>query len=184
MLEQGKTEIVIPKTWRSELGRFLVFLVLSVAAVFGSRYFPRTVIHGPLFSVGDRMVMLSIPLLWFVPFGVLLSAIGRIYNVRYSIDQRGIESRTGIVSLNQSIVRIRFEDIRSIETEQSIMQRVLNIGLVEMGTAASQGLEMVFEGVGSPVEVQKMIQHERDERVRHNQERSLPSDRSSVVGNE
>ncbi|RIL10055.1 MAG: hypothetical protein DCC75_05150 [Proteobacteria bacterium] len=42
---------------------------------------------------------------------------------------------------------------------------------MEMGTAATSGLEMVFEGVASPKEVQRLIQSERDARQRMAQER-------------
>ncbi len=40
------------------------------------------------------------------------------------------------------------------------------MGTVELGTAASSGLEMVFTGIANPVQVQRLIQAERDARIK------------------
>ena len=178
--------IVIPKVWRSEVPRLAMVVVLSIASIILSRIFPWSVVPVPIGFIGSYQVSLRVPLFWFLPIFALSEAAFRIYNVRYIIDSRGIEARIGILSLNQSITRIRFEDIRSIETEQSLLERVLNVGLVEMGTAASAGMELVFRGVARPKEVQDMLQRERDTRVRKS--RSTPAqedlDRNTFLGNE
>ena len=57
---------------------------------------------------------------------------------------------------------MRFDDIRSAETDQTILERLLNVGDVEVGTAATSEIEIVFAGVAAPQEVQDMIQRERD----------------------
>ncbi len=180
-------EIVIPKVWRSELPHLMAFVLFSVGCVIFTRMFPGTIITGRLFSLGDTTYMLSLPLLWFIPMIPLLHAMFRIYNVRYSIDERGLETRVGIISINQAITRIRFEDIRSIETEQSLMQRFLDVGRVEMGTAATGGVEMTFDGVSSPREIQEMLQRERDARLRLAQKQKPDAgleQAKGVVGNE
>ena len=178
-------ELVIPKTWRSELARLILFFVFSILCVVLSKMYPGTVITGRLITIGDTTVLLSLPLLWFAPALVLGSAIMRIYNVRYSIDERGIEARVGVISFNQNITRIRFEDIRSIETDQNLVQRLLNIGMVEMGTAATGAMELVFDGVASPTAIQEMIQSERDARIRKAREsEKLTADDPRIIGNE
>ena len=161
-----RRQVIIHKTWRSEIQRFLLFLVLSVVGVVLSQKFPGSVVTGKLFSVGGASVTLSLPLFWLIPTGVLMSALAKIYDVLYIIDGGGIESRVGIISLHQVITRIRFEDIKSIESEQTLVERILNIGTVEMGTAATEGMEMIFQGVAAPREIQRMVQAERDARTR------------------
>jgi uncharacterized membrane protein YdbT with pleckstrin-like domain len=163
--------IIIPRVWRSEIVRLVLFVVLSVAALVASRMLPGSVISGTIFSLGHRQIRLSLPLFWLVPAWVIVHAMLRIYNVCYLIDQRGIESRVGILSLNQVVTRIRFEDIRSIESEQTIVERMLNIGMVAMGTSATAGLEMIFDGVDSPQALQALIQDERDRRIQIEQKR-------------
>jgi len=177
--------IVIPKVWRSEVPRLIVLALLAVASVVLSQLFPWSVLTAPIGSIGGYQVSLSLPLFWLLPLMGFFEVAFRIYNVRYLIDARGIEARIGILSLNQSITRIRFEDIRSIETHQTLLERILNVGLIEMGTAASAGVELVFRGVARPKEVQDMLQRERDVRVRLN--RSDPAEnieQDSYIGNE
>ena len=157
-------DIVIAKTWRSELSRVGLFIVLSIVSIFLTKQFPGSVITGPLFSIGETQVILSLPLFWFLPAYAAFSAIYRIYNVRYSVDGRGIEAKVGILGVYQRIIRVRFEDIRSVETEQTIMERAMNIGNVEIGTAATGDIEIIFDGIAAPSEVQDMIQNERDRR--------------------
>ncbi len=173
--------VVIPKVWRSEVVRLTLFVVTCVACVVLSQRFPGSVMSGPLFSLGEHSFFLNLPLFWLVPAVVLLNVIMRIYNVRYSIDSNGLQTRVGILSFNQVITRIRFEDIRSIETEQTIIERILDIGIVEMGTAATAGLEMIFEGVAAPRTVQEMIQREREARIRLAQQDERMADQVSAL---
>ena len=177
-------EVVIARVWRSELVRLALFVALSAGCVVLSRMFPSTIISGKLFSAGDSTYILRLPLLWFIPMWPLMSAIFNIYNVRYSMDSRGIESRVGIISMNQSITRIRFEDIRSIETEQTLVERFLDIGLLEMGTAATDGFEMAFSGIASPKKVQETIQRERDARIQRQHGETHRGPQVDVAGNE
>jgi len=157
-------EIVIAKAWRSEIGRLTIFVILCFLSYYLSTEYPESIVSGPLFTIAGYSLVLSLPLFWFLPAITAMSAIYRIYNVRFTIDRRGIEAKTGVLSVHQRITRVRFEDIRSVETEQSILERFLNIGDVEIGTAATGSIEITFQGVAAPIEVQEMVQMERDRR--------------------
>ena len=159
-----KGEVVIPKTWRSEIKGLGAFLGLMLVSVILSRQFPGSVVSNEFSLWGDSVLRISLPLFWFVPFGTLLFTIGKIYNVRFTVDSRGIRARVGILAWNQRITRVRYEDIRSVETEQSLLERALDIGNVEVATAATGNIEIVFDGVAAPKELQEMIQIERDRR--------------------
>lgn len=161
-----RSELVIPKVWRSELKGVCLFLFCSVLSVFLSATFPGSIITGKLFAIGSVTLVLSLPLFWFIPFITILFTIIRIYNVRYVIDSRGIESKTGILSMHQRITRVRYEDIRSIELEQTLLERMMDIGDVEISTAATGAVEIIFQGIAAPQEVQDMLQRERDSRQR------------------
>ena len=91
----------------------------------------------------------------------------KIYNVRYCVDKRGVEARTGILSNNQRITRVRYEDIRSLDTHQSLLDRFLDIGQVEVSTAASSAVEMVLAGIAVPEDVKRMLERERDKRQKN-----------------
>ena len=156
--------LIIHKVWRSELPRLIIFLVLLLGCTLLSRQFPNTIIRGEFVTLGATQVILSLPLLWLIPAWSLLLSIVKIYDVRYTLDAHGIESRVGILSMHQTITRIRYEDIRSIETEQSVLERILDVGTVEMGTAATGAVEVALYGVASPKLIQDLLQAERDHR--------------------
>ncbi len=150
-----------PKTWRSELYGLLVFAVLIVKGITLSSYFPGSVMSGPLISLGSYEIWLSLPLFWLLPAFWLGMLIVRIYNVRYSADERGLEAITGILSFSQKITRVRYEDVRSLELDQTLLERILDVGELEVGTAGTAGVEMAFEGVGAPFSIKKLIQFRR-----------------------
>lgn len=157
---------VVPKVWRSEVMLVLLFFIFSPVAIILSSKFPLSVIHGELISLFGAKIFLDLPLLGLVPLGFVAVAAYRIYNVRYALDSRFIESRQGILSFRQSITRVRYEDVRSLESDQTLLGRLLDVGSVQIGTAASGQIEIVLSGIASPTEVQERIQRERDARQR------------------
>lgn len=161
-----RSQLVIPKVWRSELKGLIVFLLTSGMSVYLSANFPGSIMQGKLFTVMDHTFWLTLPLWSLLPFIVVMFSIFRIYNVRFVVDGDGIEARVGILSLHQRITRLRYEDIRSIEIEHSLLERILDIGDVEVSTASTGDVEIVLQGVAAPEEVQDMLQRERMSRQR------------------
>lgn len=159
-----KDKIIINKAWRSEIKLLIGFFMSVGLTLFLSDYLPGLVINGSLFSLGDNSVNLSLPLLWFIPAAFLAKALFNIYNVQYSISADGVESREGIITIAQSIMKIRFEDIRSVELDQHLLARTLNFGNISLGTAALGRVEIVLKDIASPAEVQELIENERDRR--------------------
>lgn len=156
--------IVVHKVWRSEIVRITLLLVLCVAAVVLSHYFPSSVIRGELITLGDTRFELDLPLFALMPVVALMDLIARIYDVKYLLDGEGIEARDGIISLSQKIIRLRYEDVRMVEFDQSLLERFLDIGDLQVGTAASANVEVIMKGIAAPREVQRLIQNERDRR--------------------
>ncbi|MCB0310706.1 MAG: PH domain-containing protein [Bdellovibrionales bacterium] len=162
---QDGSLVLIPKVWRSELARIGLVLLFCILSPLLSSWIPASVVSGRLFSIGSYTFNATLPLFWFLPFGALLDAVFQIYNVRYVIDSRSIEVRTGVLSLKQIITRVRYVDIRSIESDQTLVQRALDIGDLQIGTAATAGVEIVMRGIDAPNEVREVIQRERDRRL-------------------
>jgi hypothetical protein len=158
--------IPIPKVWRSEIGGLIVFGLSLMLGVGLSQLFPNTILRGEVLPLGLSIVYLKLPLCWLIPLSCWINLLYRMYNVRYSADTRGIQAVLGILSLNQRIIRVRYEDVRSIETDQTVVGRMLDVGAVEIGTAGTAGVELTLAGIGAPKEVQEMIQAERDKRQR------------------
>lgn len=158
--------ITIPRVWRSQWRTLILVGVSGLAAFLFTETALRSSAVNLLEQGGVRRAADLIGLIWCIPLGLFLKAAYTKFNVRYSVDARAIEMRQGRLSLRQSITRIRFEDIRSIEASQTVVEQMLSIGSVTIGTAASAGLEVGFFGIGNPREVQQVIQQERDRRER------------------
>lgn len=161
----AEKRLVIYKSWRSEYIVFACLIVSLVLSVALSKIFPSTVITGELFKIGDETYYLSFPIFWIIPFGLFLMSILHIYDVRYYLTSKGIEMEIGILSLKKRSVKIRYEDVRSVETIQTLIDRIINIGNVEIGTSATGAIEVIFAGVASPVEIQQIVQREKDRRI-------------------
>lgn len=157
-------EIAIPKVWRSEVRLVLMYLITSCMSIYLSYLLPWTIVVGRLFTTGETQVMLHLPLLWFIPLGFLSTAIFRLYDVSYLIDTDGIEAKIGLLNFRKRIVRVRFEDIRSVKTHQDLIGRLFDIGQIEIRTAATSDLEIFLEGVSAPLEIHSMIESEKAQR--------------------
>lgn len=154
--------LILNRVWRSQFLLLILVGITSVLAVVLSRRMPSSVIYGELFQWGDSRIMLWLPLWWFVPCGLALLCIARIYDVHYVLDNRGIIATEGILQLQQRITRVEFLDIRSVEMSQTLWERFLNIGNVEVGTAASSNMEMKLTGIADPLSTKILIQECRD----------------------
>ena len=153
-------------TWRSQLFNLLGFLVLCVLAVLVSKWVPLLIVKGKLFSLFGTQYYLHLPLLSLLPGVMLGKTLINIYDAKYIIDERGVEAQIGLVSLSLRQPRLRWEDIRGVEPNQTIWERLLGIGSVLVGSAMTQDVEIVMTGVANPRAVQLLIGGERDRRLR------------------
>ena len=160
--------IIIRRSWKSQIILIIFLILIAPLTLYLTFKFPQTVFSGRILTIFGKDFYLSIPFLWFIPSGILGFILWQIYNVQYSLSAKGIETITGILGTNQKISRIRFEDIRSIEVIQSIPDRLLNIGEIQIGTAATSGIEIDISCVEAPHEIKKIIQIERDRRQKVN----------------
>ena len=148
----------------------------------GSDYVPVTVIRGKLFPIGDTVLYLDLPLLVLLPGFLLGKVLLYIYNSKYIIDERGVEAQVGLVSLNLRQPRLRYEDIRGVEPQQTLWERILGIGSVGIGSAMTQDVEIMMNGVANPRAIQLLIGGERDKRVRLIQETGAKNAATMLVG--
>lgn len=158
----SSVRVVIRPAFRSQYILLILFALTSYVSIKGSKLLPFTVIHGELIRFQKFQYFLDLPLLWFLPAFFLGKTLFNIYNVAYVFFGRGIEAREGILSLQTRVTRIRFEDVRVIEVHQTIFQRLLGVGQVDIGTAATAEVEIMMRGVARPSFIQEVTIGERD----------------------
>jgi len=73
----------------------------------------------------------------------------------YTVTERRCTSTTGFIS--RTITEVEISHIRSIEVRQTIPQRLVGIGDVEISTSGSDGFEVAFLSVRDPLGVRRII---------------------------
>ena len=125
-------------SWRAILGFYLKGIL--VAAIVG--------VIAKLLSAGSGKVFLIV--LVIVGITVLAGFIKRVATT-YTITDRRLNIKRGIVS--REIQETRLERVQNVNYQQSVYQRLMQIGDVDFDTAAGDDYNFVFAGVADPGEV-------------------------------
>jgi uncharacterized membrane protein YdbT with pleckstrin-like domain len=73
----------------------------------------------------------------------------------YTITNRRLHIKRGVVS--RTIQETRLERVQNVNYNQSILQRMLQVGDVDFDTAAGDDYNFVFFGVAEPADVVHMV---------------------------
>ncbi len=87
---------------------------------------------------------------------LLAVVIYRRYSWAYTINGETIESREGLIA--RKVKSIRIQDLRNINVNQSLWQRLVGVGDVEFSSAGGSGIEVSFRGVNDPLQVKSLAQ--------------------------
>ena len=98
--------------------------------------------------------LVSIIALVGVALTILIGFIKRVAT-SYTITNRRLHIKRGIVS--RTIQETRLERVQNVNYQQSVLQRVLQIGNVDFDTAAGDDYNFVFAGVSDPADVVHMV---------------------------
>ena len=80
----------------------------------------------------------------------------RRYSWAYTINSETIESREGLIA--RKVKSIRVQDLRNINVNQTLFQRIVGVGDVEFSSAGGSGIEVTFRGVDDPLQVKAQAQ--------------------------
>jgi uncharacterized membrane protein YdbT with pleckstrin-like domain len=125
-------------SWRAILGFYLKGIL--VAAIVG--------VLARLFDVSSATVFLIV--LVIVGLTVLIGFVKRIATT-YTITDRRLNIRRGIIS--REVQETRLERVQNVNYQQSVYQRLMQIGDVDFDTAAGDDYNFVFAGVADPQDV-------------------------------
>jgi len=125
-------------SWRAIVGFYLKGIL--VAALAGVVF--------KLFGADAGTVFLVV--LAIVAATVLVGFFKRV-STTYTITDRRLNIRRGIVS--REVQETRLERVQNVNYQQSIYQRLMQIGDVDFDTAAGDDYNFVFAGVANPDDV-------------------------------
>ncbi len=123
---------------------FLMPVVFILALLKGHQYF----------SPENLRVVYVVIVAVFVY--LIAVVIYRRYSWAYTIDGESIESREGLIA--RKVKSIRVQDLRNINVNQSLLQRIMGVGDVEFSSAGGSGIEVTFRGVDDPLKVKSLAQ--------------------------
>jgi uncharacterized membrane protein YdbT with pleckstrin-like domain len=89
-----------------------------------------------------------------VALTILIGFIKRVAT-SYTITDRRLHIKRGIVS--RTIQETRLERVQNVNYQQSVLQRMLQVGNVDFDTAAGDDYNFVFAGVSDPADVVHMV---------------------------
>ncbi len=135
-------------SWRAILD-FYIKGILATAVV--------ALIVGFVSGMGDggtNSSLVTIIALVGVAGTILIGFVKRVAT-SYTITDRRLHIKRGIVS--RTIQETRLERVQNVNYNQSVLQRMLQVGDVDFDTAAGDDYNFVFSGVGDPAEVVHMV---------------------------
>jgi len=136
-------------SWRSTLALYIKGVVLTVV-VGAIVWF--AVGHGA--GIGAAIAVFALVLL--VGFIERLSTL-------YMVTDERLHIRRGILSRRTQETRI--ERVQNVNTDQSILQRILQIGIVDFDTAGTEDSDFTFRGVANPGDVVQAVDQARRDAV-------------------
>jgi uncharacterized membrane protein YdbT with pleckstrin-like domain len=134
--------------WRYQWSAVAGFLAMSVVVVWSAVYGPAHI------GVGIADIVLSVAVALSLYFVLLM--IYRRFAWRYLIDDQNIESYHGVLA--RRVHSIRIQDLRNVNVNQTVMQRLFSVGDVEFSSAAAGDAEVIFFGVPDPLQVKELAQ--------------------------
>lgn len=89
--------------------------------------------------------------IWFFAALIILGFVAfKRFSWKFTIDENRLSRHYGIISRNQQSVRLK--DLRSVELDQSLFQRIFGIGDLAFFSAGSADAEVRFFGIKQPKE--------------------------------
>jgi uncharacterized membrane protein YdbT with pleckstrin-like domain len=138
-VETGPGEHVIFEghpSWRSILGFYIKGLL--VVAVAG----------GAAFLIDDGLTPVVVAAV--IVLVLLIGFIKRIATT-YTITNQRLRIRRGIIA--RKVQQTRLERVQNVNTEQSVLARILQVGTVDFDTAGTTDSDFSFRGVAQPEKV-------------------------------
>ncbi len=107
-------------------------------------------------TIGDSTDKGLVTIIAFVGVaGTILIGFVKRVATSYTITNRRLHIKRGIVS--RTIQETRLERVQNVNYQQSVLQRMLQIGNVDFDTAAGDDYNFIFAGVAEPADVVHMV---------------------------
>ncbi len=128
-------------SWRAIIGFYLKGILAAL-------------VLGVIFKLADGTGTALLVAAVVVGVTVLAGFVKRVATT-YTISDRRLNIRRGIVA--RKVQETRLERVQNVNFQQSVYQRLMQIGDVDFDTAAGDDYNFVFAGVAEPEEVVEQV---------------------------
>jgi uncharacterized membrane protein YdbT with pleckstrin-like domain len=123
----------------------------------------------PSFIVGVPLVLV------LVGIPILASAYLTYQNTNYVVTSTALYKKTGVLS--RSVQRIEFDKVQDTSYRQTFFGAQFGYGTVDISTAGGAGVELSFQNVADPQQLQTLV----NERIRTREGRTGGDDKATVL---
>jgi uncharacterized membrane protein YdbT with pleckstrin-like domain len=127
-------------SWRSILGFYIKGLLITAVA------------GGVTLLIDDGLVVVVV--IAVLVLVVLVGFIKRIATT-YTITNQRLHIRRGIIA--RKVQQTRLERVQNVNTDQSVLERILQVGTVDFDTAGTTDSDFSFRGVSQPEKVMAAV---------------------------
>jgi uncharacterized membrane protein YdbT with pleckstrin-like domain len=139
--------------WHNAIGRVLTWVLINVGLWVAAWKIPR-----PDWMTSSRVAWVVFGLFVVTTLVMLGGVIIRILNMRYRLTTQRLFIERGILSRTMDQTElIRVDDVRM---QQSFINRIFNVGTVQMITTDATDKVLAIEGVKDPVRVSELIRQQ------------------------
>jgi uncharacterized membrane protein YdbT with pleckstrin-like domain len=140
-------------SWRATLS-FYIKGLLAVALAAG--------IAALVTAIGDGVDggILAIVAVAGFALVVLAGFLKRLATV-YTITNQRLRIKRGIIA--RKVQQTRIDRVQNVNTDQSVLERILRVGTVDFDTAGTEDSDFTFEGVASLEKIVAAVEHAQHE---------------------
>lgn len=157
---------LIHPAWRSLVKHWAwLFVFVGVGLVCTQWFFEgrlssleQGALLGPLARVPGDLIVVSVP--WVLALLTVLAMAYIWYSTQYQFHDERVVRHDGIIARNQ--LGLRYQDIRFVEANQSVADRLLRVGDVLLYSAGTAQPEVTLARVGDPIAVRDWLRERID----------------------
>ena len=143
------------RNWRSVIPQFLLTLIFVFIGIYITKSFPWLSINFPI-EISDFKAIIKIPVVLVIfPF-LIIRPIVKLFDTYIEITKHHLRIFHGQISLIRNSQEFAFEDLLGVQVSQSILERILGVGTIEVGSK-TQNIQLQMGGIWKPQKYANLI---------------------------
>ena len=160
-MAEERSAVTFTRHFLSKGPTLLLFIILVIVAFYLSARYPWSI--QPIAISEQSDFVFHLPLFALPPVLLLFYILHILRDRRYIIGADYVRSIQGLLSLRKKDVRIELQNIRGIEIDRSLYERILNLGTLHITSTMSSEHDVMLVGVLNPSNYRDLIL----ERMKH-----------------